>query len=92
MFLDQAEIGAVKAKVAVNQEPWKSVYNQMISAANAALSQFKRSVADNGGGAWGGNDPHKFSTDGTKDGSWGSRQDYDAASDMSQAILNLGLG
>ena len=91
MFINQQEIDAVRAKISAGQEPWTSAYNQMISAANAALSKSPESVVDNGGGCVDTN-PHMFATDGTKDGSWGSRVDYQKAERMSQAITALGLG
>jgi hypothetical protein len=91
MFINQQEIDAIKVKIAADQEPWASAYDQMISAANAALSKSAESVVDNGGGCVDAN-PHIFATDGIKNGSWGSRVDYQKAERMSQAITALGLG
>ncbi|GEM_PF-2100410 len=44
MFLNQAEINAIKAKITANQEPWKSAYANVISQANTALSLPLQSV------------------------------------------------
>ncbi len=49
VFINQAEIDAIKIKVNANIEPWSSAYSQMISAANSALNQSSLSVTFGGG-------------------------------------------
>lgn len=44
IFLNQAEIDVIKSKIAANQEPLKSAYNDLIGKANGFLSQGIRTI------------------------------------------------
>jgi len=89
MYLNQSEIDAIKAKVAANQEPWKTAYNKLISDANAALNMTPTSVVDDGGGHyWRTDDP--YTTDGVYDPS-AHRNDYINANHITDAMRDLAL-
>lgn len=82
IFLNQTEIDAIKQKIAANEEPWISGYNQLISDANAALSQNPLSVTTSGT-----NTGHDFVASDIDP----TRADYGSAVTASRAIRNLAL-
>ena len=51
ILLDADELAAIQAKVAAQEEPWKSAYDQMIEQANAALTLPDMSVTFGGANA-----------------------------------------
>ncbi|MCF6324800.1 MAG: alginate lyase family protein [Gammaproteobacteria bacterium] len=48
MYLNQAEIDAIKEKVVTEEEPWASAHSKVMDAANAALTQSPLSVTYEG--------------------------------------------
>jgi len=91
MFISATEIQAIKSRK--NQEPWASAYAALIDAADEALDQARLSVTDNGGQTA---DSHHFATDRaySSDGVYdpdADRYDYRAATEVSGAIVDLGL-
>ena len=95
VFVNQQDIEAIKAKVGISAEPWKSAYDKLMVDANRALSVTPRSVTDNGAGAENGN-PHYFATDGgySTDGVYNpkaERNDYRRGMEIGNALVDLGL-
>ena len=89
LFLNQAEIDALKAHIASGQEPWKSAYGNLISTADEDLSLPPGSVTANGGGhTWQTDQP--YSSDGVYNPN-ADRQDYLLGDKICDAILDLGL-
>lgn len=99
MYINRAEIDAVKSKIKAQQEPWKTAYQAILLKADDHLSMVPLSVVDNGPGAVD-SDPHKFSTDrpmttsgqrNYPDNSIPNNNDGEAMRKMSTAIGSLGL-
>jgi hypothetical protein len=86
MYINSDEIAAVKAKVQANEEPWKSAYNTVISAANSALSAGPYSVTYGGAPYYQGCSPHLYYADFNA-----GRVDYYQACYLSKALRNLGM-
>lgn len=96
IFISRTEIDAIKVKVSDQAEPWKSAYDRMLSAADTALGQTPRSVADNGAGAGAEGNIHLYSSDGgySTDGVYNpkaERNDYRRGMEVGNAMADLGL-
>jgi hypothetical protein len=104
VYLNKAEIDAIKAKVAAGQEPWKSAYDKMKAEADSLLSQSAQSVTFQGNTGhdyytmkpydWSNNMPSPCG--GTRCDGYtnpeADRGDYIAAMAVSKAVRGLGLG
>lgn len=104
VFINQAEIDAIKAKIAANAQPWKAAYDKIVSEANSALNQSPLSVTFQG------NSSHSYKTDSPYNWSnnmpspcgsthcdgqinpQADRGDYEAAIALGEAVRRLGLG
>lgn len=104
VYLNAAEIAAIKAKVSAGQEPWKSAYAKMKSDADAALNQAALSVTKSGSTShdyytmkpynWANNMPSPCGAthcDGRINPK-ADRADYEASMKVSAAVRALGLG
>jgi hypothetical protein len=83
IYIDQATVAAIKAKVDAGVQPWKDAYDQVIAAANAIVNTPYSDipmVTDNGG--YGG-DPHKWLTSKPYCG-------WDSNPDKSQCYIDRG--
>lgn len=89
MYLNQAEIADIKARINNREEPWFSAYNDLISTANAALTQPELSVLSDGGDHYWRTDK-PYLTDGVYDPN-AHRDDYLNANKVSDAIRDLAL-
>lgn len=76
IYLNQSEVNFIKTKL--NQEPWQSAYNALISEANSLLSQGPWSVT------FGGSSSHNYQDE-------PNREDYIAAINVGKAVRSLGL-
>ncbi|HHI94771.1 MAG TPA: DUF5011 domain-containing protein [Gammaproteobacteria bacterium] len=97
MYLNQAEIDAIKNKLNANMEPWSSAYSQVISAANAALNQSPLSVTFQGSAnnRYFTEKPYCGWPDGCRDGQINpdaDRGDYESIVTLGNAVRDLGLG
>lgn len=97
MYLDQAEIDAVRSKVESGAEPWHTAFVRLKRHADKALAYRPFSVTFGGKAARGG-DIHDYWTDApyakSRDGiinPVNDRTDYFIASDFSKAVRHLGL-
>ncbi len=103
VFINAAEIAAVRARVGANQQPWKRAYDEMIADANAALNQAPKGVTSQGSTShdyytqqpydWSNNMPSPCGAthcDGLIN-PLADRADYEAAEDVCRAIRDLGM-
>ncbi|MCF6325340.1 MAG: DUF5011 domain-containing protein [Gammaproteobacteria bacterium] len=103
MYLNQAEIDAIKIKIEANEEPWASAYSQVLSAANSALNAPLLSVTFQGPrpgnkyytlAAYCGWPPTSQYPNGCRDGQVNpalNRGDYNAAIKLGDSVRDLGL-
>ncbi len=100
MYLNQAEIDAIKAKVSANVDPWASAYSKVMAAANSALNKSPVSVTFQGktGNQYFTEKPYcgwPTPANGCRDGQINpnaDRGDYQAAIKLADMVRDLGLG
>lgn len=99
IYMTQAHLNAIKARVDQNQEPWKSAWQAFQGEIQDAMNARPRSVVDNGGPYYNGpgtatvhhwGNDRTYSSDGVNNEA-SNREDAYAFFDMSEWVRNLGL-
>ncbi len=91
ILIDQAEIDAIRAQLAMSSEPWQSAYTGLIRAADEALGQAPVSVTFGGLNRCDGNEHVFCSTGFYPGGDVRDRYDADQVRVVSTAVRDLGM-